>query len=460
MRTLFLRIFIAFLLAIVGIQLFSHFLIFRNEPAEAESRGQAMLNHVSQAAGAQAVHAYETGGVPALTALLAHEHVASGLRATLLNSTGDPIAGAPLHLPQRDAVAAAIRQEHQIVQGEGGEVVAAAFVSGSSGGRYIYVVSVPRFPPGMRPGGPYIHMAIFLVIASLVCYLLARYLSAPAKRVRGAIGRLADGDLTTRVGSEMGNRNDELAQLGRDFDRMAERIESLVTSQRRLLTDISHELRSPLARLGVALDLTWKRAAPELHPQLTRIEIEAARLNEMIEQVLELARCESGVTPPNASEFPLRDLLDEVASDASFEASASRRTVELHAADPCVIRGDRQLLRSAIENVVRNALRYTPDGTSVVISLSSVSGAADHQAIVKITDHGEGVPHASLTRIFDVFYRVSDDRDRQSGGAGLGLAITARAVRLHNGQVSAHNSPGGGLVVEMRLPLASRVSPA
>jgi two-component system sensor histidine kinase CpxA len=238
---------------------------------------------------------------------------------------------------------------------------------------------------------------------------------------------------------------------------MAQRLESMVKAQQRLLGDISHELRSPLARLGVALGLARQRSGPEAGGALDRIERESDNLNEMISQLLTLTRLESGTDGRKRTEVDLTSLVREVADDADFEARSINRGVQVVSADKCSITGVEELLRSAIENVVRNAVRFTPEGTTVEVALREQNGSGDHFAVISVRDRGHGVPEDALERIFRPFYRTEDARDRQSGGGtGLGLAITERAVRLHGGTVRASNAPDGGLAVELKLLLAQR----
>jgi two-component system sensor histidine kinase CpxA len=277
-------------------------------------------------------------------------------------------------------------------------------------------------------------------------------------RLRAATQRLAAGDLTARAGVSRTRGHDEIAELVRDFDAMAERLENLVNAQSRLLKDISHELRSPLARLNVALGLVRQRTGPEAQSTLDRIEQEAERLNEMIGRLLTLARLEGGAEAMDAIPVDLGELVAEVAADADFEAQDRRCHVECVIANDCAVRGDPNLLRSAIENVVRNATRYTREGTDVHVHLECGPGTSRTEAIIRVTDSGPGVPEDSLDKLFRPFYRIDDARGRQTGGVGLGLAITERAVRLHGGTVRAANRPEGGLIVEIRLPAEVRSS--
>lgn len=292
----------------------------------------------------------------------------------------------------------------------------------------------------------YMRYAALLLTALVLCYALARYLASPIQQIRRATQKLADGDLKTRVGDKVGKGRDELAALAKDFDVMAERIESLITSQQRLSRDVSHELRSPLARMNVALEIAKQKSNGDTTPVLERIEAESNRLNELISRLLTLSRLETGSQDFATTDIDLRSLVEQVASDANFEANAVGKSVRITTADDCRIIGSDELVGSAVENVLRNAVRYTRDGTTVEVSLTSSEGAA----IVTVRDHGGGVPEDELKNLFRPFYRVGEARDRSSGGTGLGLAIAEQAVKVHKGRIEARNY-NGGLLVEMRF---------
>ena len=332
----------------------------------------------------------------------------------------------------------------------------------SDGHSYTMVIEFPPEEHGLfgPHGVPHLGILIAIISSGLVCYILARYLTSPIVRLRGATQKLASGDLTARAGMPGSRRHDEMAELMRDFDRMAERLENLVNAQSRLLTDISHELRSPLARLNVALELARQRSGSEAGSALDRIDREAGRLNELIQKLLTIARLESGNESIEKVPVHLEQVIQEIAKDAAFEAQSRRCEVEATVVDDCVVFGSPSLLHSAIENVVRNAVRYTHEGTSVQVRLEQGIGIENDtlrgpEAVVRVTDSGPGVPEDALDKLFRPFYRIDDARGRQTGGVGLGLAITDRAVRLHGGTIRVSNRPQGGLMVEIRLPLSS-----
>ena len=319
----------------------------------------------------------------------------------------------------------------------------------SDGTEYALVIRWDRLRPVPFFGESqlrYLRYAALLLTALVLCYALARYLASPIQKIREATQKLANGELETRVGDKVGKGRDELAALAKDFDVMAERIESLIISQKRLSRDVSHELRSPLARMNVALEIAKQKSNGDTAPVLDRIEAESNRLNDMISRLLTLSKLETGSQDFDRSEIDLASLLEHVVSDADFEANAVGKSVRITRADSCTIIGSDELVGSAIENVLRNAVRYTTDGSTVEVSLESTDGSA----VVSVRDHGGGVPEDELANLFRPFYRVGEARDRSSGGTGLGLAIAEQAVKVHKGQIRARNE-NGGLVVEMKF---------
>ncbi|MCF7821730.1 MAG: HAMP domain-containing protein [Mariprofundaceae bacterium] len=289
-------------------------------------------------------------------------------------------------------------------------------------------------------------MLIALTVTVLVCLLVAYWLVRPIRQMQQTARRFGEGDFSVRSGLE--RRKDEIGDLAREFDAMAERIDSMLQSQQRLLRDVSHELRSPLARLQVALELARKRSGSDTKTELDRIGHEADQVDTMIGDMLTLVRLESGEEQVEES-FDLSVLIESVISDANYEFSGQNKQVRLVTTVPVIMLGSAHLIRSAIENVVRNGMKYTPADTMVDICMKA---EAEDQIEIKICDCGEGVPDESLSRLFDPFYRVGEARDRQGGGFGLGLSIAARVIRSHGGSVHAQNREGGGLQVTITLP--------
>jgi two-component system sensor histidine kinase CpxA len=321
-------------------------------------------------------------------------------------------------------------------------------------GRRLAVVAAHHRPPRLvhllEPRALAVRLGILLLVVGGLSLVLARALSAPIAPLRDATRRLSAGDLSARVGGAAGRRRDEIGELARDFDAMAERIERLVESRERLLRDVSHELRSPLARLGVALELVRAAAGAEAAANLDRMERDLGRLDELIARLLLLERLDAAPQGGEAAEVDLEPLVAEVVADARFETAGDGREVGLSAQGDCRVMGRPEPLRSAFDNIIRNALQHTPSGTAVRVGLRR----RDDRVEVVVRDHGAGVPEAELERVFEAFHRVDESRDRASGGVGLGLAIAARAVGRHGGTLVARNHPEGGLEVTASLPAA------
>jgi two-component system sensor histidine kinase CpxA len=296
--------------------------------------------------------------------------------------------------------------------------------------------------PGTLPAG----LSISILAAAVVSLLLARYVASPVVRLQKASRALAAGALETRVGAPFTRRRDEVGTLARDFDAMAERIQALVTAKETLLRDVSHELRSPLARIRMALALAERRAGAAAGPDLARIEREAERLDALVGQVMTLTRLRT-TDAPRRDIVRLDALVGEVVDDARFEYPDAQ--IDLVPTKDLSLRGDADGLKSAIENVVRNALTYGDRSKPIEVR---VDAAAD-VATVRVLDHGPGVPEAELTRIFEPFYRTDKSRDHRQDGQGIGLAITARVTELHGGVVTAANRAEGGLEIALKLPL-------
>jgi two-component system, OmpR family, sensor kinase len=290
-------------------------------------------------------------------------------------------------------------------------------------------------------------LGIALVVSAFASWWLAQHLSAPIRRMQEGARALAGEQLDVRVSAGLGNRKDEVAVLAREFDAMADRLRANRSALTRLLGDISHELRSPLARMRLALGLARQPSADTAR-QLDRMEREIERLDVLISQVLKLARLNGTEIPFEREPFDVDEMIDEVVRDAAFEAAAKDCQVTTVGAAHSLVSGNRDLLRSAIENVVRNAVRYSPEGASVEVAVER--GAAG--LTVSVRDRGPGVPGSELVRIFEPFYRVAESRDRDSGGEGIGLAITSQVMRAHGGTARAENRAGGGLEVQLCLP--------
>ena len=307
-------------------------------------------------------------------------------------------------------------------------------------GKYWFVAVSLQGMPHIWTFLPY----YFLVIGTsgVLCWLAAIGVVSPIRAIAVRIGEFGDGDLSARVHLK---REDEIGQLGRSFNEMAERLELLIVSERRLIGDISHEIRSPLARLKVAVKLA--RTSPDSKTALDRIDRDLDRLTSLVSDILEITMVEGDPALRESNLVSVPDVIQEVVHDCTLEAQLRGCQLQVEGTCCAAIRGNHELLRRAIENVVRNAVRYAPEHSSV--SLSAME--RDQQVVIAVRDHGVGVPEAALDRIFDPFFRVEEARDAKSGGTGLGLSIAKRAVQLHGGTIFARNAYPG-LRVEMAIP--------
>jgi len=455
MRSIFFKIFVWFWLAnvlIVGI------LLLVIGPAKEPDRNhfRAVSGDMLEMYGRRGLDILREQGPAGYAVYRSSLEQRTGLQLTILDDTGAAGEGDGNASAKMKAIAEHARQTGETQFAQDGDGMLLARPAGLPERDSIFVGRLPGPPAWFfaSPSQTLLRVLAAVLMAGLLCYGLAHYLTEPLRRLRRSSRDLAGGNLQTRVGPAVSRRRDEIGDLGRDFNFMAERIESLVSSRQRLILDISHELRSPLTRLNLALGLAVQRAGPELQATLNRMGREAERLNDLIERMLVLARLEHRETAGKPIEVDLAGMLQDIAADAEFEAAAQARAACLVRCDACTLTGIPHLLRSAIENIVRNSLRYTAEHTAVEISLAVESQPRPH-AVICVRDHGPGVPNELLDRIFQPFCRVDNDRNRQTGGVGLGLAIASQAIKLHGGTVSAENASDGGLVVEVRLPLAA-----
>ena len=316
--------------------------------------------------------------------------------------------------------------------------------------------TVSRAPPStiLAPGpeGTALRVAAAALLSALISFFLARSLATPLEAVRDASRKIAAGDLATRVSPGLPARQDEIGQLAADFDAMATRLEAMQVANQRLLQDVSHELRSPLARLSVALEIARKKGAGHIESEIDRIGLESERLEKLVNDVLGLLR-ESSRAPSSLDEdFDLSELLSDLVEVVNYEVPEGKPGIVWNPAGPCPFHGDRELIWRAVENLLRNAVRHTDPERGVILTLDA--GRRKAHWLIQVRDFGPGVPEKEVEKIFKPFYRVQESRDRGSGGHGLGLSIAANAVRRHGGTIDARNGADGGLVVRVRLPAA------
>ena len=419
-----------------------------------------MMLDALQTYGLKAVDIYENNGDEALSRYLRNTEKKKKVQIYLFDPSGAQIGNSAGHQAPSDVAALAGRTARTYFIG--GQVSAFRVMASApifvASGTYVVCGAVSRAQLAatkINSSTRLIQLVVIGLVTGLFCYGLARFLAAPVGKIRVAAQRLAQGDLSARVEPNHFPRGkDELTRLARDFDTMASRLEGLVTAQNRLLGDVSHELRTPLTRLNLSLELARRGDEVKREAALNRIERESQRLDELIRELLTLSRLENGLPASKLNEpLDLAVLASEIAADADFEARGAGRGVRVEykgAPQHIMTRGDSELLRRAIENLTRNALRHTGENSAVTIEL----GARNGDLILQVKDRGTGVPDEELEAIFRPFYRVEDARERteKDRGTGLGLAIAERAVRAHGGYIRARNREAGGLCVSIELP--------
>ncbi len=410
-------------------------------------------------AGQAAVAAYERGGCSEIKRVFPE----GDREFTLASSEGNVLCGVKWKAASSELVQNAAKtgkvlsrrhQKHQLV--------ALPLRSSSSGKLYVFAARAPYSSPlqlfGWFPGPT---TWLTCLLASVV---LAIIFTRPLRRLRKAARALASGDMTARVKwrgvshYKKSSGRDEIQALMCDFNHMAACLQSLVESQRMLVRDVSHELRSPLARLNVALELAKEeRDGDGIVQHLNRIQLETDRLRNLIEQLLSLSALQQpDRIVPTSRPVQLNQVLQDLADDARFEANACNCSVKLSSSSADIfVQGNEPLLRGAIENVVRNAIQYSGEGGCVEIDLSSASDTEKSYAVISVKDNGPGIPEEELRKIFRPFYRVDESRQRSTGGFGIGLAIVERSIRLHSGKIVASNRSEGGLTVAIYLPISA-----
>jgi signal transduction histidine kinase len=387
----------------------------------------------------EAKHAYETGGKDALSAMIGKFQQITQMEVVFTNAQGvDLVTGKSRTELLRRPSRSRWRLPFPFTAGRRPAIVARPDPDHKY---WLFLIDQPRGLTFffLQPQ----HLWIIALVV-LLCYAFAYHLTSPVRRLRAVVECFGRGDFSARAAT---NRKDEFGQLATSFNQMAERIQTLLAAERRLLLDISHELRSPLARLGVAIELA--RSGEDREHMLDRIQKEADRLNELVAELLQVTRVEGDPSMQKLESVRLDEMLGDLVYDSLLEAKAKEVTLLLKAPIAVTLSADEELIRRAVENVIRNAIRYALPGTAVDIDLRRQGAMAQ----VCVRDYGPGVPEDALPRIFDPFYRVDSDRNRVSGGLGLGLAIARRSVEIHKGKLTAKNA-NPGLQVTIELPVA------
>ncbi len=404
------------------------------------------------------INLYEQEGPKALETFLGHIETISAFKLYLVTEQGASLRSLPLPTGARDLSQRALAENKVKAQGWTTHPIFAHPVISRSGRPYAILLELPSGLVDLLSQMSHaiaIRFIVSLLGSGLVCLLMVRYLTSPVRKLQSAVRKFAQGDLSVRVARKMGSRRDEIADLGKDFDIMAARIESLMHAHEHLLRDVAHELRSPLTRLNVALEIARKHGDEKKVGYLDRISAESQKLSGLITQVLTLSRLENIDVERHLEPVCLEKVIDRIVHDANFEGQTNEYKVYFKIEQRITLMADGRLIHSAIENVVRNAMRFTPSGSQVEITQNVLTHNHRDMAVVSISDYGPGVPPEALKDLFHPFFRISDKQGRTSGGAGIGLAIAFHAVTLHEGSIHALNRTNGGLTVEIRLPMDS-----
>lgn len=456
MRGLFFKIFIIFWIAQSLIFVISTALMVRRHFEGPEQMFDVINNSLRMDAN-YGLHAYEQGGCAGFFAW----GVRQEKTVALAGIGGDRLCWAENVAMPDDLTSRLERVEGRPVDGQ---YIWTVPVTAANGQRYIYVSRRPFYPRRHSMVDDLLHFSfpqlpVAIVVGGLTTFVLVLLFTRPVAQLRSAARSLSKGNLNARVNLPEADsllfRGDAFAALMRDFNHMAERLEQLVAAQKLLLRDVSHELRSPLARLSVALELAREDASAPMNAHLDRIERETERLNQLIGQLLTLSSMEALDRQKHFAPLSLHQLVEKIIPDAEYEAHQRECTVSFRAEGECRILGNEELLYRAVENVVRNAIRYTESGTEVEVVLRRLALPGVEKIELSVSDRGPGIPDAEREAIFRPFYRVDDARSPHTGGFGVGLAIAERAVRLHGGELSVTNRPEGGATMSMRFPAVS-----
>lgn len=452
MRSLYWKIFVSFWLATILIiftiaWVTSQIAQKSSQPAREEMFMDSYAN--------AAVATYESGQQSALLKWLDQIGLSRHMTLYLLTSTGE-IIGAQKPPENVKKISENLIKDQLPSDGifKSGKLIVSHEIMSTSG-KYYRLAAVSEKPISYFVQIPWAGLTIRLTLATfisgLICYLLSIYLTQPLRSLGMAAKSIAKGKLNTRVGHFRGHSKDEIAELSNEFDRMAEQLEALVHSKERLIQDISHELRSPLTRLKIAIELGKKKTKHLADSEFTRMETEISRLNDLIGEILDYARLEKSTAELQLSQTNIADLLSDIINDANYEFGNNSVRIQPGIISSCQLVIDQRLIHRAVENIVRNASHYSPPNEKVIIS-SSYNEDED-QLCIDIIDKGPGVPEDQLEKIFNPFYRVDTSRTKKTGGYGLGLAIAAQAVALHKGEIIAKNREEGGLMIRIKLPV-------
>jgi len=450
MYRLFITIFLWFWIAAWG--MFATVFLINDLKGVRQVSAPSMYATIAPILAAEAVRTYEVGGAAAF-ARFSQSSSLPDRRIFLLDGFYKDVLGGTVTNDGLEVAHAARNSQLYML---GSNIAAYKYVS-ASGRPYILLIYLTK---SVRPEliealwGKNLPYAIGLILLiTVLCFVLAYHIAAPIHSIQSTARRVAQGDLRARVPIKVAKRFDELAALGRDFDSMVDRLELLIETQRSLLNSVSHELRSPLARINLVVAMLKQRYAADADDMFQHLDRDVERIDVLIGQLLILSRLESGLSSSEREDVDVAQLVEMTVADCNFEAEASGKSVSFRSTGAFLLgNADAHALRSACENVIRNAVRFTHPETNVEVVLHIDRGPLELQGILSIRDYGPGVPEESLSAIFQPFYRIGGEGQGPDGN-GLGLAIAAEAIRLHRGTISASNLRPMGLEITIRLPV-------
>ena len=404
------------------------------------------------------VDGFENLGIASARASVKRIESKGAIKILLYDSLGNSILGTSSHCVDEAQVQKTLKKVNSHTNGNTKPVyhhmVLYKKITGQSG-RYYVVVAEPTCTYSEAIFSEYTisRFTVFIAVAIVFSYLLSAYLTKPIRLIHQATKQLAAGDLSIRIKAEKYHRSDELIHLANEFDRMAERIETLEDARSQFLSAISHELRSPITRLSLSAEIIRSKAIPGINRHLDKIALECERLNDIIDRLITVTQDKNIFRNFHFGRIDLDALANEIVNAVKPQAEKKQCPVILKSHGKMEIIGIHHLIKSALENVIQNAVRYTIPGTNIDISVEKDTSKDAEIAIITVKDHGKGVPEALLDKIFEPFFRVDSSRDRKTGGTGIGLAIAHRAIRFHKGKITAVNSPEGGLKIQIILPV-------
>ncbi|MCU1259994.1 MAG: hypothetical protein JWO80_2879 [Bryobacterales bacterium] len=450
-QRLFVKIFLWFWLTAVA--MFAVFAVTRMIGLRSLKQSEIVAMFAPRLA-AEVANAYESGGAPAFLQLTRSLTDKQKRQLYLLDGFGNEILSRPI-TPEGRLVAQAARTDGRVVvRYRLHERIAAYKFASSSGRPYVLLFYMqPELADSWETlvGHNFFVSGGLLFTVTVLCLWLAYHIASPIHGIQAAARRVAQGDLSAKAPAAISKRHDELASLSLDFNSMVEHLGKLIHTQRDLFHSISHELRSPLARLTVSLALLRRQGTSRTEDLLGQMERDLTRVDNLMTQILILARFESGLSSGTRECVNFSQLVEEIAADGNFEARALGKSVSLEAAHSVLLENaDPHALRSACENIVRNAIRFSPPGGDVQVNLA-ISSENHQRVVLSVRDRGPGVPEEHLQSIFQPFFRLNRS-DKTGDGNGLGLAIALEAVRLNGGAITASNLSPSGLNIEVNLP--------